>query len=436
MPRFSNDPQTEQSLQHSLKDSAAFAAMTGAGETYISAFALFLGAGTAQIGVLASVPPVLASFVQLFSAWLGRALKRRKALIVFGASTQALTWIPLLALPLLFPDYAVELLIVCVVTYFAAANLAAPQWSGLIGDIVPRRKRGRFFGVRTQLITAVTFLSLVAGGGILHVLSERDQTLYGFITLFLAAAVARIISVYHLSRMHDPGAHPVEKQAPLNVEWWQRLKESNFARFSIFFALMQMAVSVSAPFFTVYLLRDLGVDYLEFTVVTATAILAQFLTLAQWGRISDVFGNRRILTVCGALLPSLPLMWLFSSEIWYLMAIQVVSGISWAGFNLSAGNFLYDLIQPNRRVRYMAFHNVLASIGIFFGALLGGTLGEWLPDTLRIGDLTWEWPSALEVRAVRPIGFGGVIFRVTGVNALAGLVFDVVGNLPRKREDD
>ena len=37
---------TEVSLRHSLKDAAAYAVMMGIGETYLSAFALFLKAST------------------------------------------------------------------------------------------------------------------------------------------------------------------------------------------------------------------------------------------------------------------------------------------------------------------------------------------------------------------------------------------------------
>jgi hypothetical protein len=40
-------------------------------------------------------------------------------------------------------------------------------------------------------------------------------------------------------------------------------------------------------------------------------------------------------------------------------------------------------------------------------------------------------PGIREVRKVRPISFSSVIFRVTRVNALAGLVFDIVGARPR-----
>ncbi|MEJ2138701.1 MAG: MFS transporter [Gammaproteobacteria bacterium] len=455
MATFSSNPQTDQTLQHSLKDSGAFAVMTGIGETYLSAFALFLGAGTAQIGLLSSVPPMLASLVQIFSAWLGHTLGHRKRIILVGATIQCLAWPLILLLPVLFPVYSVALLIVAVIIYFAGANLAAPQWSSLMGDIVPRRKRGRFFGMRTRLITALTFLSLMAGGLILHLFTEREQTLYGFILLFLVAVIARSVSIYHLARMHDPGGHVSAMELPASREWWARLRQSNFVRFSLFFALMQFAVAIASPFFTVYLLRDLDFSYLQFTLITGAAVLAQFLTLTQWGRISDVFGNRRILSVSGLIIPVLPILWTFSTNTWYLVITQALSGFCWAGFSLSAGNFLYDIIQPGRRLTYMAMHNVLASLGVFAGAILGGLLGATMPDRIAMFGIDWNWASPLygifilstvirlivvgtfipqltEVRAVRPISFGQVIFRVTRVNALAGLVFDIIGSRPKK----
>ena len=140
-----SDTQTERSLDHSLKDAGAYAVMIGVGETYLSAFALFLRASTPQIGLLASLPALLGSIVQLFSAGLGRWTGQRKAIILTGASIQGFAWLPLIVLPMLFPDYAVEMLIASVVLYHCGAHLAAPQWGSLMGDIVPDRRRGRFF---------------------------------------------------------------------------------------------------------------------------------------------------------------------------------------------------------------------------------------------------------------------------------------------------
>lgn len=452
------DIKTEESLRHSLKDGGAFAIMIGIGETYLSAFALFLRASTPQIGLLASLPPLLASLVQLFSAWLGRRTGHRKAIVLTGATVQALAWLPLTVLPIIFRELAVPLLIACVVLYQCGAHLSTPQWGSMMGDIVPARRRGRFFARRTRIVSLVTFGSLITGGVALQSFAGRDSTLQGFVALFAVAMLARLVSVYHLSKMHDPPRNAVSNTAPTDQGWWQRLRQSNFARFSVFFALIQFSVAIASPFFTVYMLRDLQYSYVEFMTNTGMAIFAQFLALNQWGRLSDVFGNRRILAATGIMIPLMPFLWILSTNYWYLLGAQAISGLAWAGFTLSASNFLYDLIAPEKRTTYLAIHNVMASLGIFAGAMLGGYLGSTLPDHVTILGRTYTWfspllgvfvvstivraavvivllPKIREVRNVRPISLSGLVFRVTRVNALAGMFFDVVGSKNKSPTD-
>jgi MFS family permease len=456
---FSNDPATQKSLKHSLRDASAFAVMTGIGETYISAFAVFLRATTPQIGLLASVPPLLASLVQLLSAWLGHVSGHRRAIILAGASLQAFAWLPIIALPLFFSEYAVPLLIGSVILYHSGAHLALPQWTSLLGDIVPPRKRGRFFSARTQRIALTTFVSLLLGGTFLHFMNQNGKTVYGFVALFVVAGLARIVSIYHLSRMQDVPRNNAPMALPVGGDWLRRMLHSNALRFSVFVILMQFAVAIASPFFTVYMLRDLNYTYLQFTVNSGMAIFAQFLTLSQWGRISDVFGNRRILAVTGIFIPLMPLLWTFSTNFWYLVSIQVLSGFSWAGFSLSASNFLYDLIAPNRRTSYIAVHNVLVAGGVFCGAILGGYLGLVLPVNVSLFGQSFSWLSSLygvfvistlmrgavaflliprlrEVRQVRHISTADVIFRVTRMNALAGMFFEIVGTKSGKDDND
>jgi len=446
------------SLQHSVKDATAYAVMMGIGETYLSAFALFLKASTPQIGLLASLPPLLGSLAQILSAWLGRLLGRRKPVILAGAGLQALAWLPIALLPLLFPAAAVPLLIASVAIYHCGAHLAAPQWASLMGDLVPMKRRGRFFARRTRIISMMTFLSLAVGGLVLQQATAVGQTLAGFVVLFGVAMVARAISTYQLARMHDPAGHVAALQVPDRESWWRQLRRSNFARFSLFYALMQLSVAIASPFFAVFMLRDLQFGYAQFMVNTGMSVLAQFLTLTQWGRISDVFGNRRVLAVTGLMLPLMPLLWIVSQNFWYLLVVQMLSGLSWAGFTLGASNFLYDLIAPQRRATYLAAHNILASAGTFCGALLGGYLGMVLPGQIDFLGVSLTWLSPLlavfaisaaartavllvllpkihEVRKVRPISFPEVIFRVTRVHALAGLVFDIVGAKPKLPEE-
>ncbi|WP_126454433.1 MFS transporter [Sulfuriflexus mobilis] len=447
----SHDQVINRSLKHSVRDGAAYAVMSGSAETYFSAFAVFLKASTAQIGFLASVPALLASFAQLVSAWLGHVFGKRKAIILIGASLQALMWVPMAILLWLPADYQVEVFITCVILYHAFGNLAAPQWSSLMGELITENKRGRFFARRTRISSMTSFLALIAAGTLLHYFDSNMATKTGYLILFSVAFVARLVSVYHLAQMYDPPGHVAAIEVPVEKLTWRQLKESRFAGFSVFFSIMQFSVAIGSPFFSIYLLRDLGYSYVEFMTLAAATVFMQFLTLNRWGRISDIFGNRVILSLCGSLIPFVPFLWLFSHNFYYLLIVQAFGGVIWAGFTLSASNFLYDLIPQNKRATYMAAHNVLASIGVFAGALLGGMIGTVLPATYIVFGYELNLVSQLynvfilsfvcrlltsigliprlkEIRRVKPVSVRRLIFRVVRFNPLTGLNFEVISS--------
>jgi MFS family permease len=449
------DPRIEASLRRSVRDGVAFSAMTGSGETYFAAFAIFMKASAAQISMLAALPPLLGSFMQLYSAWLGQRRGARRGIILTGALLQALTWFPLVLLPIMFPNHAVALFIACVVLYYAWVNLAAPQWSSLMGDIVPERRRGRFFARRTGLMSITTFITLLMAGLVLHLTERGGHTLAGFVAIFAFAALARFYSVYQLARMYDPVRAPSPLSLPAINDVAHRLRASQFARFSVFFALMNFAVAIASPFFTLYMLRDLQFSYLQFTVSTAASIMIQFLTLSTWGRMADVFGNRLIMVTTASIIPVLPALWLVSSDFWWIVAVQLLGGLSWAGFSLSAGNFLYDAVAAEKRAAYAAIHNVLSSVAIFCGALLGGLLSAIIPREVVLFGHTLHWTSSLwgvllissaarafmalgfipllrEVREVRPLSASGLIFRVIRYTPLMGMMFEILALKRRK----
>lgn len=449
----------ERSLEHSIWDGVFFSMMIGSAESYFSAFAIFLKASTAQIAALASVPPLLASFMQIASAWVGRRLGRRRPIILFGALLQAAMLIPIGLLPLVFPEVAVPALLICVVLYYVGPHLGSPQWSSLMGDLVTANRRGRFFSRRTRLSSLATFGSLITAGFILSGFDRVGHAYWGFVAIFTIAGLARLASAYHLSRMYDPPGHVAALEEPWHRELWVGLRETGLLRFSTFHATMQAAVAVASPFFTLYMLRDLGFTYVEFMFNTAASVCMQFLTLNRWGRLSDLFGNRLILTTTGIAIPFLPSLWLVSTDYAYLMAVQALSGLVWAGFTLSATNAVFDLTPPKRRATLMAAHNVLTAFAVFLGALLGAYLGTHLPTELALGEFRLHWltplygvfavstvlrllvavallPRLKEVRRVRPMSRAGLIFRVTRLHPVSGLVFELISRRAGERREE
>ena len=244
----------------------------------------------------------------------------------------------------------------------------------------------------------------------------------------------------------------------LPAGWLGRLRESPAWRFTLYIVCMQGAVAVAAPFFAVYMLRDLQFSYLQFMANTGMAVLVQFLTLNTWGRISDVFGNRLILVTTGSMIPLLPALWLISDNFWYLLAVQVFSGLNWAGFSLSCGNFLYDLVSSQRRSVYMAFHNVFTAMAAFTGGMLGALVTHILPQDMTLYGWTWHWGSVLlaafavstVLRGLVALAFlprlqevkmprrqmspRQLVFRVTRFSAFSGLLYEVVTMFRRVSE--
>lgn len=453
--QYSKDPAADRALRHSIRDGMAFSVQVGAGETYFAAFALFLRATAPQVALLSTLPPLLGSLAQLFSAWLGSFVGRKRVVLV-GASLQSLLWLPILLVPQLFAPYPVAALLVLLVLYHSANHLTAPQWTSIMRDLVAERRRGRYFGLRTRYTTITTFIALVTGGVVLHVFDTNGQTYLGFAIVFTLALAARAVSVYHLSYLHEPASH--DTPPDMHIEhWWQSLRSTGAVGFSTYYALMSAAVGISSPFFTVYMLRDLELSYLQFMALTGTSVFVQFLMLATWGRIADVYGNRLILLVTSIVLPVVPCLWLVWDNFWYLTLIQALSGLTWSGFTLSSGNLLYELVPRTRRAAYVAFHNVGAAAGVFGGAMIGAALVLVLPPrSVLIGDaavasnllylfalsgVTRAVFAALLARRVRELrrprrslSPQALVMRITGISAMRDVLYDFIGRPPSEAE--
>lgn len=453
---YSKDPQTDQSLRHSLKDAVAFSVMSGGLETYFSAFAIFLRATASQVAVLATLPNLIGSLAQLLSAWLGQRLNRRKPLIVIGAYAQAAILPLMILLPWWFPEYAISILLVCLTLYYGAAHLIAPQWMSLMGELVSERRRGRFFARRTALATIASFIALCLAGINLHIFHLYAMTAAGFAVLFGIAFAARLISAYHLEKMHEPSVHAASVEPAYHLGWLLETAFRPALRFSLFFILMQSAVGISAPFFSVYMLETLHFNYLQYMANIGTAVLVQFLTLSYWGRISDIMGNRLVLLTTGSIIPFLPAMWVWSGNFWYLICLQIVSGFGWAGFSLSAGNIMYELIPREKSATYQAIQSVVMTMGVFLGSMVGVAVTRWLPTKFLfagvhfhlVAGLIWALllssvvrilvamiflPRVQEVRKPRrKISPYQLVFRFTRFNAFSGLLYDIVARVQRQ----
>jgi MFS family permease len=462
--------QLRKTLRCSQQEAVASATMTGTSDNFLNAFAVYLQATALQMSWLTAIPQLFGALWQIVSVWLGSHVQRRP-LVVWVAFLQAGLVATMAGLAFSVgvtgaSGSKVLWLIVLAVGYFSCLNVIQPHWRAWMGSLVPPRRRGTFFAARTRLTMMASLAVFVAGGVLLSQTDVYNRAWLGFGLLFGMAAVGRFVSAWLLSKMHDP-----DPQAGLNamqlLDSWRHVRESlkdpTFRHYSFFVAAMQGAVAVSAPFFAVYMLRELNFTYLQFALNNIASVATQFVMLRFWGRFSDRFGNHLLMVMSSCMITVIPLFWLVSPRFYHLLLVQMLSGISWSGFTLSTANYLYD-IRPHQTnfALYAAIQSGTSALLVFCGALLGGYVVRHAPEIADLLTGIWQPGSLLflvfvtssvlrmvvaagfvpllkEPKIRRRPKFLDLIFRVARFNAISGLSLDwmsVTRKRPAGRDED
>jgi MFS family permease len=403
---FEHD-QREPSRRYGLRDGACQAITQGSGEHYLSAFALLLGASPFQLSVLSALPQLIGTAAQLASVKLLRWFPDRRALIRTGIAGQALSWLPILGLPLLFPAAGPWLLILGTALYFACSQFTTPTWNSFIADHLDEHERGVYFARRAVIMASVSFAALCAAGWLLGLWQDHPFSWVGFAVIFAVAATARWISAMSLARVDDVHAAPHPETSPSFRRFLAGTSRS-FRRFLLFSGAMHAAVLIAGPFFVLYMLRDLHLSYWSYGTWLAAGILGQLVTLGAWGRFGDRFGNKALLAVTGLMVPFLPMLYLAGTNLVFLLFVNFFGGVIWGGLALGLQNYVFDAVRPEDRAKAVATCSTINALGWCLGALMGSWLVNALPARLDLGRFSLVLASNLPL-----------VFFVSGVLRLA-----------------
>ena len=356
------------------EDSVFYSIKNGIKSNFMIPFAISLNAPSDIIAMISSAPQLVGSFFQLFSSDLMKHVKKRKYVIGSAALIEALFFIPILLVPFVWKSNF-NLLLVLLILQAIAVELLRPIYNSLIGDIVPQRKRGKIFSKINRVSGITSFITSVIAG---FVLSYFTNPFIGFAIIFSVAFGARCVSSY--IRFNYPETdHLVEKNRISLKKFTAKLTKTNFGNFVLYSSLMKFAVAISSPFFAVYMLNYLNMDFLTYSIVNAASIVSSFLVLSKWGKRIDMKGSRYMLRLSGFVIPWVPILWIFFKDPFVLIILQFIGGAAWSAYNLSSSNFLLDATNRRNRLVMTSYNNFFVGVMTFLGALLGGYLFKFLP---------------------------------------------------------
>jgi MFS family permease len=363
--------EVQSSLKNSVGEGVLNSACSSIQNSYTTPLALALGASSAQIGILNSLEN-LASTVSYFpGAMLTKYFSRKSIWMVSQLISRILIWIPIILLPFLPVDGRVLILIILLAVSNFFLYVRSPAWSSMMGDLVPENVRGKYFGRRNMLIGISGVAATLAAGFLL--------AWWGFPAIFALSVIFALAAVFFFARMYEPPMKRIFHYSyGLSFDpkgWYKSIKlNKEFVVFTSYLAVMNFSMEVAAPFYAVYMLKDMAIGYEWFAVSVVVGALARALTQQYWGKLNDRFGNRKILIVCGFLGCFVPFGWMLVSNVAEIMIIKIYDGIIFAGFDLVVFNYLLEVAPAKSRPKYIAANNFFTGFGMVAGDLTGAVL--------------------------------------------------------------
>jgi hypothetical protein len=250
--------------------------------------------------------------------------------------------------------------------YWIGSMTSSSPTQEVLAKSVPVSAHNRFFSRRAIVITGVTLLSnylataMVSGPLTLQELSQ----------FILIAGVARLLSASVLIQKIKVSSVQTSFSDALDTRSNSLV---SIVRLGVFLFLFRMAVNISSPFFSGYILNSMGASLELYAFLTAVPLIVKTAFLHNWAKLLDDDRKFEGLFLAVFLIGIGPFLTGLFQNIPALVCFQILSGISWSGF---------DLISV-LLVQHMYPRSITDKLGLFLalgslGSVVGGMVGGWL----------------------------------------------------------
>jgi Major Facilitator Superfamily len=385
----------------------------GAG-TFGAAYAVHLGATDFQIGLLSSIPALLAVALSLAAGVFFQHTRRALFWILTTLATHRLGHILLVALPLvglLSLKINLGMLAVVALILLSVPNtFVSVGFTDLIAGAIPVERRASVFATRN----IIYFTTLSASTFIFGYWLGRVKFPFNYQVMFLFCILLSLISLYFIAKVKRPEQTvkaDAEKPALSfagQLQLWRgafRRENAAFVRLMSNYILYAIGMWMAGPLYILYFVKMLGASDTWLGWNSTISFISMVGGYTLWRRILPRWGEQAVLRRTIIYLGLYPILIAIWPSLTFFLALGGVWGLLGPGTDLSQLNLLMKILPENTRSQYLGLYNAVINLVAFACPMIGVTVAQWIglrPMLFICGVLAivgalsqWVWPIKL-----------------------------------------
>jgi len=359
-----------------------WAAILGGVSTFNVAFALRLGAENFHIGLLSSLPALLAVLVSIPAGRFLARHSRQKGWILGSLFLHRIGYLAVAAVPWL-PDGFMNrgaALVYLLVAMSASASFFGVGFNSMLADVIPERRRATVFATRNIInVCVMSVVTLLSGRWL-----DRVAFPVNYQVLYLIGCAASMASLYFLTRVQVPDSAVVPRTArtrrSLKSLWRDSVaiarQERAFVRISVNTLLFGLPAWTVGPLYMLYYVRYLGASDWWIGLKGTIANLAAIAGYALGQRLISRRGEAWTLKWAAPGAGLYPLLTGLSRALTPNLFFVGLDGLIVPSINLSHFSTLLKACPEGRRPVFIGLYTTVMNVGAFLAPLLGVALAD------------------------------------------------------------
>lgn len=367
----------------SILNGVASTIVASTSNNYFSLFAIsVLGATNYQVGLISSLPQFIGMFAMIVGSFILGRLEEKKKFTALSILFTRLFVFSMVFIMLVPEEYRSWVFVLLIGFMNFPGSFALLSWQSFIGDLIPDKRRNIFFSERNRVLTIVGMITTFLMGVILQQFDKTNPL--PFLILFLIAFVFGIVEVYYLfkhveerkERKEKKEKNPKPKKERRKLQIRNLFQDKRFVIFLICSLYFNFTWQMAWPLFNIYQIKFAHATGLWISLFTVANQISQVVSYKWWGKMADKHSNAKMLIFVALGMASAPLLTVLSTNLYYLIVVNVFTGLFVSGTVLILFNQLLEVTKEENRSSYIANYNVLLAIVGFVAPQVGVFLLE------------------------------------------------------------